>query len=79
MKPMATMYGSRSAARIGGRIALSTAIAAAAIHAAPVCSRSTPGSSTAATQSDAPATTQPISTRIGRRRGASGSQVTASL
>ena len=54
-KPIATMNGSRSAARIGGSTALSTAIAAAPANAAPVVSSPKPGSTHAATVSEAAA------------------------
>ena len=77
-KPIATMNGSRSAARIGGSTALSTAIAAAPANAAPVVSSPKPGSTHAATVSEAAATSQPTSTRSGRRRRWSGSQFAAS-
>ena len=61
-KPIATMNGSRSDASIGGSTALSTAIAAAPANAAPVVSSPKPGSTHAATVSDAAATSQPTST-----------------
>ena len=72
------MKGSRSAASTGGRTAFRTATAAATRKAAPVWSSATPGSSQAATAIDAALTTQPIASRVGRRRGFSGCHSTAS-
>jgi hypothetical protein len=77
-KPIATMNGSRSAARIGGSTALSTAIAAAPANAAPVVSSPKPGSTHAATARDTAATSQPTTTCSGCGRRGSGSQLAAS-
>ena len=51
---------------------------AATTNAAPVCSRPTPGTSAAATQIEAAATIQEISSRSGRSRGVAGCQPTCS-
>jgi hypothetical protein len=72
------MNGRRSAARIGGSTALSTASSAATTNAAPVCSSATPGTIAAAAQTDAAATTQPSRTRGRRSRGVAGCQRTGS-
>ena len=67
------MYGRRSAASSGGRIAFSTAMAAAATNAAPVLCSATPGTIHAATAIDAADTAHATATRTGRRRGICGS------
>ena len=68
------MNGSRSAAMIGGRTALTTAIPAATRKAPPGSSSDTPRTSPAATQTDAAEMSHATSSRSGRKRGVIGSQ-----
>src|SRR4051794_30654379 len=72
--PIASMYGSRSAAIRGGKMALSTPIASAASTAPPGHSRLTPGVRAAPIHTDAAATAQVTMNRESRKRGVSGAQ-----
>src|SRR3954451_18882929 len=72
--PIASMYGNRSAAISGGKMALSTPIASAASTAPPGHSRLTPGVRAAPIHTDAPATAQVTMSRESRQRGVSGAQ-----
>jgi hypothetical protein len=77
-KPSASMNGSRSAARIGGTMALRTAMRAATRNAAPVASSANPGTTHAATVMDAAETIHETIVRTSPRRGVAGSQRTLS-
>ena len=72
------MNGNRSAATIGGRIALRTAISRAATTAPQKPSTATPGTSLAAISRAAALSSHETRSRSGRYFGRSGCQVTAS-
>ena len=67
-KPSASMNGSRSAARIGGRSAFSTATTIATMNAPPLSAMSTPGRMAAAAAMESAVTTQAIRKRRGLNR-----------
>ena len=72
-KPSTSMNGNRSDATSGGSSALITAIAAATRNEPPSSFRSTPGTIQAATNTDAAATSQDMSSGSTRSRGLVGS------
>src|SRR4051794_21929951 len=72
--PIASMYGSRSAAITGGSTAFRTPIASAASTAPPGQSSDTPGTIAAPIHTDAAATAQVNANRVSRQRGVSGAQ-----
>jgi hypothetical protein len=76
-KPRTSVNGSRSAASNGGRIALSTAMIAAATNAPPQPCTVTPGTTAAAKRIAAAEMIHATSRRTGRMRGRSGSCVTS--
>ena len=71
---MTSVNGSRSAARIGGSTALSTATSAATRNAAPVFSSPTPGTIAAAIHTAAAPTAHETSVRSRPSRGVAGCQ-----
>ncbi len=71
-----SVKGSRSDASTGGSTALMTAIAAATTIDAAGSRSVTPGSSAAATYSEAAESSQPSATCSGRNRGRAGSHRT---
>ena len=77
-KPVTSMNGRRSAARIGGSTALRTPMSAATRKAAPVVTSSVPGTSHTETATATAATTQASRKRTTPIRGVSGCQPTRS-